>query len=114
MDYAEFDVQVLGGGFVAGSVNLMAGQPGIGKSTLLLQVACGIAKNAKVIYVSGEESAHQAGPAGNTTSVLIIRISELPRARQRMILLPRPFAEANVQVVIVDSIQTTSCNELKL
>jgi len=50
-----------GGGIVAGSVNLIAGQPGIGKSTLLLQLAYAVAAKAPVLYVSGEESAHQVG-----------------------------------------------------
>jgi DNA repair protein RadA/Sms len=50
---------VLGGGIVAGSVNLLAGQPGIGKSTLLLQLAYNVSKKHKVLYVSGEESARQ-------------------------------------------------------
>ena len=57
---AEADV-VLGGGIVAGSMNLLAGEPGIGKSTLLLQLASAVAGNHKVLYVSGEESAHQIG-----------------------------------------------------
>jgi len=52
---------VLGGGIVAGSVNLIAGQPGIGKSTLLLQLASLIAQDHAVLYVSGEESEHQVG-----------------------------------------------------
>lgn len=52
---------VLGGGIVAGSVNLIAGQPGIGKSTLLLQLASLVAAKHKVLYVSGEESEHQVG-----------------------------------------------------
>ena len=50
---------VLGGGLVAGSVNLIAGQPGIGKSTLLLQIAQLMSENSRVLYVSGEESLHQ-------------------------------------------------------
>jgi DNA repair protein RadA/Sms len=50
---------VLGGGIVAGSVNLLAGQPGIGKSTLLLQLAYNVSKKHKVLYVSGEESVRQ-------------------------------------------------------
>jgi DNA repair protein RadA/Sms len=50
---------VLGGGFVPGSINLIAGQPGIGKSTLLLQIAHTLAAEHSVLYVSGEESAHQ-------------------------------------------------------
>jgi DNA repair protein RadA/Sms len=52
---------VLGGGVVAGSVNLIAGQPGIGKSTLLLQLASLVARTHRVLYVSGEESEHQVG-----------------------------------------------------
>jgi DNA repair protein RadA/Sms len=52
---------VLGGGFVAGSINLIAGQPGIGKSTILLQIANQLAKKQNILYVSGEESAHQIG-----------------------------------------------------
>ncbi len=50
---------VLGGGIVAGGVILLAGQPGIGKSTLLLQLAANIATNHSVLYASGEESASQ-------------------------------------------------------
>src|SRR5688572_29709101 len=52
---------VLGGGIVIGSVTLIAGQPGIGKSTILLQLADAVAKKHKVLYVSGEESGHQIG-----------------------------------------------------
>lgn len=56
--FADLDI-VLGGGIVPGGVTLVAGQPGIGKSTLLLQMASNIAKSEKVLYVSGEESASQ-------------------------------------------------------
>ncbi|HEY4753855.1 MAG TPA: ATPase domain-containing protein, partial [Candidatus Limnocylindrales bacterium] len=51
--------RVLGGGLVAGSVVLLGGEPGIGKSTLLLQVAAGIADGASVLYATGEESPGQ-------------------------------------------------------
>jgi DNA repair protein RadA/Sms len=52
--------RVLGGGLVPGSLILLAGEPGIGKSTLLLQVAAALARNeGTVVYVSGEESAEQ-------------------------------------------------------
>ena len=50
---------VLGGGLVPGSVVLLAGQPGIGKSTILMQIAQSMSAKVKVLYVSGEESAHQ-------------------------------------------------------
>jgi len=56
--FAELDV-VLGGGYMPGGVVLMAGQPGIGKSTLLLQSAAAVAAEVAVLYVSGEESAGQ-------------------------------------------------------
>src|SRR5881296_2688790 len=57
--YSEMD-RVLGGGLVAGSLTLIGGEPGIGKSTLLLQVAGNIATSAEVVlYVSGEESIEQ-------------------------------------------------------
>lgn len=56
--FSEFD-RVLGGGIVPGSVVLIAGEPGIGKSTLLLQTAGNVAKHATVLYISGEESQAQ-------------------------------------------------------
>ena len=51
--------RVLGGGLVEGGVSLLGGDPGIGKSTLLLQSLCAMSGKHKAIYVSGEESAHQ-------------------------------------------------------
>ena len=54
----EFD-RVLGGGIVKGSINLLSGDPGIGKSTLLLQICEYLGKNYSVLYVSGEESVRQ-------------------------------------------------------
>ncbi|HUO78854.1 MAG TPA: AAA family ATPase, partial [Steroidobacteraceae bacterium] len=56
----EFD-RVLGGGLVAGSVTLIGGDPGIGKSTLLLQAAAALAPSAPVLYATGEESLRQVG-----------------------------------------------------
>ena len=55
---SELD-RVLGGGVVAGSVVLIGGDPGIGKSTLLLQLLAAVSDELKTLYVSGEESAHQ-------------------------------------------------------
>ena len=61
----EFDSlnEVLGGGILRGSVILFAGQPGIGKSTILMQICAKIANGHKVLYVSGEESAGQVEDA---------------------------------------------------
>src|SRR5699024_9595093 len=54
--------RVLGGGLVAGQVVLLAGEPGVGKSTLLLSVAQELASQSKtILYITGEESAHQIG-----------------------------------------------------
>jgi len=95
---------VLGGGFVAGSVSLIAGQPGIGKSTLLLQLAYAIAKHAPVLYVSGEESAHQIG----------LRAERLGAGKSQLQLvtsnstddIAATIASGKYKLVIVDSIQT--------
>src|SRR6266568_3872866 len=57
-EFSELNT-VLGGGIVKGSAMLMAGDPGVGKSTLLLQLALSLANSSKVLYVSGEESAEQ-------------------------------------------------------
>ena len=56
----EFD-RVIGGGFVPGSVVLIGGDPGIGKSTLLLRVLADVSANVPVCYVTGEESIEQIG-----------------------------------------------------
>ena len=95
---------VLGGGLVAGSVNLIAGQPGIGKSTLLLQLAYAIAVNVPVLYVSGEESAYQIG----------LRAERLGTLRPELQLattssaddIAATIASGQYKLVIVDSIQT--------
>lgn len=97
---------VLGGGFVAGSVNLIAGQPGIGKSTLLLQLANQVAKKVPVLYVSGEESAHQVG----------LRAQRLGAKSPKLELVTSNSADdiaatigsGEYSLVVVDSIQTVS------
>lgn len=99
---------VLGGGFVAGSVNLLAGQPGIGKSTLLLQLAEALAANTEVLYVSGEESAHQIG----------LRAKRLGTKAPKLQLatststddVAATIASGKFGLVIVDSIQTIGCS----
>ncbi len=101
---------ILGGGIVAGSVNLIAGQPGIGKSTLLLQLAYAVAGHASVLYVSGEESAHQIG----------LRAERLGATRSNLQLatstsaddIAATIAAATYDLVIVDSVQTIACNDV--
>jgi DNA repair protein RadA/Sms len=98
---------VLGGGFVAGSVNLIAGQPGIGKSTLLLQLADALAAQTAILYVSGEESAHQvslrAKRLGVTAKALELATSGAAED------IAATIASGQYKLVIVDSIQTISC-----
>lgn len=60
---------MLGGGIVAGSVTLLSGDPGIGKSTLLLQICEYLCEGLKILYVSGEESARQLKLRANRLSV---------------------------------------------
>src|ERR1700716_1878339 len=64
----EFD-RVLGGGVVPGSLVLLGGEPGIGKSTLLLQAAANMARSGPVLYSSGEESEHQIKSRGERLAV---------------------------------------------
>ncbi len=88
---AELD-RVLGGGAVQGSLVLIGGAPGIGKSTLMLQICQQLCQFAKVLYVSGEESERQLKPAqtgwgwGRWTSTSLLRAawsrSSLPLRRR--------------------------------
>jgi DNA repair protein RadA/Sms len=111
---SELD-RVLGGGLVPGSVVLLGGEPGIGKSTLLLQAAGGLTRIGEVLYATGEESAGQVrlragrlglleGAAGERIRVVaeneVGRIAELAR-------------EERPSVLVVDSIQTVTVDELE-
>jgi DNA repair protein RadA/Sms len=101
---------VFGGGIVAGSVNLIAGQPGIGKSTLLLQLAYEVSAKASVLYVSGEESAHQIGLRAERLGTLR---SELNLATSNSADdIAATIADGKYNLVIVDSIQTVSCSAI--
>ncbi len=95
---------VLGGGVVIGSVVLIAGQPGIGKSTLLLQLADAVAIRHKVLYISGEESGHQIG-------LRAARLGAVGKALQLATStsaddIATTIAASKYDLVIVDSIQT--------
>jgi DNA repair protein RadA/Sms len=102
--------EVLGGGLVAGSINLLAGQPGIGKSTLLLQIAHNIASSNNVLYISGEESAQQvalrAGRLGTKSPSLQLATSAVTND------IAATVASGNFDVVIVDSVQSIAVNEI--
>lgn len=102
---------VLGGGIVPGSVNLVAGQPGIGKSTLLLQVANNISAKQKVLYVSGEESARQVAMRAERLSAksksLDLAVSNSAND------IATSISQSNYDLVVVDSVQSISINEIK-
>lgn len=106
---ADVDL-ILGGGIVPGSINLIAGQPGIGKSTLLLQLAYEVAKNEPVLYISGEESAHQVS----------LRAKRLGTVQNDLQLATSTSADdiaativsGAYRLVVVDSIQTISVSAI--
>ena len=100
----EFD-RVLGGGIVPGSLVLLGGEPGIGKSTLLLQAAASVARTAGIVlYCSGEESAHQIKSRGERLAVGTAPLYLLAETCLERIL--EEIARIRPALVIVDSVQT--------
>jgi len=101
---------VLGGGFVPGSVVLLAGEPGIGKSTLLLQLSSSVSNDRPVLYVSGEESAHQVSDRAKRLGVSgsPMQLATSGSAND----IAASIASGEYKLVIVDSIQTVSCQEV--
>lgn len=99
---------ILGGGIVNGGVILLAGQPGIGKSTLLLQIAGNISKQTDVLYVSGEESIEQVSLRAKRLNV---DVSNLKLASSNSTDdIVESIKTKQYKLVIVDSIQTVSCD----
>lgn len=95
---------ILGGGLVPGSLVLVAGQPGIGKSTLLMQIASNIAEGKNVLYISGEESAHQVASRASRLKANSknLEIASSNSAEDVSLTIQKhPY-----NVVFVDSIQT--------
>ena len=99
----EFD-RVLGGGLVAGGVVLIGGDPGIGKSTLLLQALANISKLKKVLYVSGEESGAQIALRAKRLAVDADDLKLQAEIQLEKIL--NTLADLKPQVAVIDSIQT--------
>ena len=102
---------VLGGGILPGGVLLLAGQPGIGKSTLLLQVAAQIAASHPVLYASGEESAHQvklrAERLGAHTSDALSFVASTSADD-----IATTIRSGGYDLVIIDSVQTLSLEDI--
>jgi DNA repair protein RadA/Sms len=104
--------RVLGGGFVPGSVVLLGGDPGIGKSTLALQLAGRLAAGGRsVLYVSGEESAEQIKLRAERLEGLGGGLQILTTTRVEA--LAGPIAELAPSVVVVDSIQTIATDAIE-
>lgn len=105
----EFD-RVLGGGFVPGSVVLIGGHPGAGKSTVLLQTLCNLAKTHEALYVTGEESLQQVA----------MRAQRLQLPTDKLKMLSETSVEAIVQkaqqhkpkILVVDSIQVVHLSDI--
>ena len=101
---AEFD-RVLGGGLIPGSVTLVGGEPGVGKSTLLLQVLAGpAAAGASVLYVSAEESAHQVRRRAERLGTMHERLFFAAETNLAHVL--GHIDACSPQLVVIDSIQT--------
>ncbi len=101
---------VLGGGILMGSVCLLAGQPGIGKSTLLMQICAEIAKGHDVLYISGEESAGQVKLRAERLGAKSERLNFAASTSGNDIA--KTIEGGEFDLVIVDSIQTLAMDEI--
>ena len=99
----EFD-RVLGGGLVPGGVILLGGDPGIGKSTLLLQAMAAIGAAKKALYVTGEESVEQVALRAQRLGLINAPVSMLAEVQLEAIVAA--IAAEAPEVVVIDSIQT--------
>ncbi len=102
--------RVFGGGVVKGSVVLISGDPGIGKSTILLQICEYLGKNLKILYVSGEESASQIKLRSKRLSVNAENLFVMSETSIDAVL--SAIEKTAPQIVIIDSIQTMQSSEV--
>jgi DNA repair protein RadA/Sms len=105
----EFD-RVLGGGFVPGSVVLLSGDPGAGKSTILIQTLAHVASTRRVLYVSGEESLQQIAARARRIKLPAERLRMLGETSVERILAV--CASENPEILVIDSIQVMCCDSL--
>jgi len=102
--------RVLGGGVVAGSAVLVSGEPGIGKSTLMLQIAESLSKKEKVLYVSGEESAKQIRLRAERLGTLSKNLLLYPETN--IFAIEKAITDTKPEFVVIDSIQTMSREDI--
>ena len=107
--FAEFD-RVLGGGIVPGSVILLGGAPGIGKSSILLQVMCALSQNMNALYVTGEESMQQVALRADRMNLPKDKLQVLNETEVSAIL--NHAQQVKPDIMVVDSIQTAYISEL--
>lgn len=107
---AEFD-RALGGGLVAGGVVLIGGDPGIGKSTLLLQTVAQLSQTQPVLYVSGEESAQQIALRAKRLGLEASAVRLLTEIRLEAIL--QHLGREQPRIAVIDSIQTLYTENLQ-
>ena len=107
----EFD-RVLGGGVVPGALVLLGGDPGVGKSTLMLDVSARLSQNAEVLYASGEESAQQIKLRGERMNIRTNRLHIYPEMSVEKILVAAE--ELSARFVVIDSVQTTFSEKLEM
>lgn len=108
-EFKDLDI-VLGGGILMGSVSLLAGQPGIGKSTLLMQICARVARNHDVLYISGEESAGQVKLRAERLGADSERLNFAASTSANDIA--KTIESGEFDLVIVDSIQTLALAEI--
>ena len=108
-DVGELD-RVLGGGFVTGSLTLLGGEPGIGKSTLILQICNNVKVDGKILYVSGEESAEQIKSRADRLGIKNDNLLFLAETDIDNVELALEKTEA--KFVIIDSVQTMYSDEI--
>jgi DNA repair protein RadA/Sms len=103
--------RVLGGGLVAGQVALIGGDPGIGKSTLLLQALAALGSQAQALYVTGEESSEQVALRAKRLALDADRVKLLAEIQLERIV--GALEAAKPQVAVIDSIQTLYSDQLQ-